>query len=121
MVYSSNSMVSFPFSCGNSKCCCLEPVYGITFLQLFEAVTDNINAYYYEAGGWGQPYIINPITTPLAASVVGNLPTLIDALSKPRMYFAARFKTMCLSWIFCATVLHMSDLHIFQALLWDQN
>jgi hypothetical protein len=97
-------------------------VYGIAFLQLFGAVTDNLTAYYYEAGGgWGQPYIDNLITTPLVVDVLGNLPTLIDALSKPRITLCSQIKTLCLSWIFCATVLHMADLHIFQALFWDQN
>jgi hypothetical protein len=97
MVYSSNSMVCFPFSCGNFQSHCLESVYGIVFLQLFGATTDSLNTFYTEAGGWGLPYILNPIITPPVVSAIDNLPTLIDALSKPRISLCSQIKTMCLT------------------------
>jgi hypothetical protein len=66
---------------------------------LFEAITDSINAFYFEAGGWSQPSFFNPITAPLIVSVVGNLPPLTDALSKPRFSLCRQiyYVTMCLT------------------------
>jgi hypothetical protein len=60
----------FPlFLCDNFQSCCLEPVYGIVFLQLFETVADSISGYNQDAGGgWGQPNNYNPITTSRAVS-----------------------------------------------------
>jgi hypothetical protein len=111
----------FHISCGNFQSCYLKQVYGIVFLQLFEAVTDNLAAYYHEAGGgWGQPYKFNPITAPLVVSVTGKLPILIDAFSKPRILLCRQNKhNVSHSWIFCANVLHKPNLHIFQALFWE--
>jgi hypothetical protein len=81
----------FPILMCNFQSCCLEPVYGVISLQLFGAVTDSLTAYYEEAGGgWGQPYNVGKFTTPLLISVVSNLPTLVDTLSKPRISLAGR-------------------------------
>jgi hypothetical protein len=85
-----------PLSCRNFHSCCLKPVYGIVFLQLFEAVADSLTAYYEEAGGgWSQPYNIVPGT--LVTSVVSNLPTLTGALSKSKVSPFWQIKIMLLT------------------------
>jgi hypothetical protein len=123
MVNSSNFMVFFfPFPCGDFQSHRLESVYGIVFLQIFEAFADSLSTYYQEAGGgWSQPYIFNPITIPLMVSVFGNLPILMDALSEPRISLYSQKNNAPYSWIFCAAVLHMENPYIFQALFWDQD
>jgi hypothetical protein len=69
----------------------------IIFLQLFEAVADNFSAYTDAGGGWSQPYRWNQTTTPLVDSVIGNLPTLTDALSKFRISLCRQINTIWLT------------------------
>jgi hypothetical protein len=109
-------MVSFPYSCGIQSCS-LKLVYGIVFLQLFVAVTDFLTAYYYEAGGgWSQPYNYNVITAPLGVSVVANLPTLIDAFSKPRISLCRQINSMNLTAGFSVQMFFMWRIFTFSRL-----
>jgi hypothetical protein len=87
-VYSSNSMVRFPsFHAAISNALYLEQVYGITFLQLFGAVTDSALGYYQVAGGWSQPDAIDPSQASTVVAWFDVLPLPIDALSKSRITF----------------------------------
>jgi hypothetical protein len=102
------------------------PVYGVLFIQVFEAAADSIGGYATNSKGWSQASTYDPSPTPdaldVVASVAANLPTLTDALSESQNYTSMTdINNVSHSWIRRANVFHMENLYVFQVLFWHQD